>query len=85
MKSLMLGTFLLTSISFLALANDDRPPADALKLSEVVQKLEQQGFYPIVDIEFDDGVWEIDAYRGADKRELQVDPRTGKVLRDRDD
>ncbi|WP_156411296.1 PepSY domain-containing protein [Alishewanella sp. WH16-1] len=36
-------------------------------------------------IEFDDGVWEIDAYRGADKRELQVDPRTGKVLRDRDD
>ena len=85
MKSIMLGSFLLVSASFLAYADDDRPPADALKLSEVVQKLEQQGFHPIVDIEFDDGVWEIDAYRGADKRELQVDPRTGKVLRDRDD
>lgn len=85
MKSLMLGSFLLVSASFLAHADDDRPPADALKLSEVVQKLEQQGFHPVVDIEFDDGVWEIDAYRGNDKRELQVDPLTGKVLRDRDD
>jgi len=84
MKAMVLGSFLLTSISFLALADDDVPPADSLKLSEVVLKLEQQGLHPIVDIEFDDGVWEVDAYRGQDKRELKVDPRTGKILRERD-
>lgn len=85
MKSLILGSFLLTSASFLAMADDDRVPADALKLSEVIQQLEQQGFHPVVDVEFDDGVWEIDAYRGKEKRELHVDPRTGKILRDRED
>ena len=40
---------------------------------------------PVVDVEFDDGIWEIDAYRGKEKRELHVDPRTGKILRDRED
>lgn len=85
MKSIVLASFLLTSASFLAMADDDKLPANALKLSEIISALEQQGFHPVTDVEFDDGVWEIDAYRGREKRELHVDPKTGQILRDRED
>ncbi len=85
MKILLVSTLLATTLGFSAVANDDIPPTGSLKLSEVIQKLELEGFHPVVDVEFDDGVWEIDAYRGREKRELHVDPKTGKILRDRED
>lgn len=84
MKVLLVSTLLATTLGF-SVSASDIPPADALKLSKIIEKLEQQGFAPIVDVEFDDGVWEIDAYRGKEKRELHVDPKTGKILRDRED
>lgn len=84
MKVLLVSTLLATTLGFSVSAND-LPPADALKLSQIIEKLEQQGFHPIVDVEFDDGVWEIDAYRGKEKRELHLDPKTGNILRDRED
>lgn len=84
MKALLVSTLLATTLGF-SVSASDIPPADALKLSKIIEKLEQQGFAPIVDVEFDDGVWEIDAYRGKEKRELHVDPKTGKILRDRED
>lgn len=63
----------------------DRPPADAQPLSSIVLALEQQGFGPFIEIEFDDGVWEIEVFRDGRKRKLDVDPRSGKILRDRAD
>jgi hypothetical protein len=83
--SLLTSVLLTTAISWSAMADDDKPGANALKLSDVIKQLELQGLHPISDVEFDDGVWEIDAWRGNDKRELTVDAQTGKVLRDRDD
>ncbi|NRQ43649.1 PepSY domain-containing protein [Rheinheimera sp. YQF-2] len=83
--SILMSVILTTAISWTVLADDDKPAANTLKLSEVIKQLEQQGYNPIADVEFDDNKWEIDAWRGNDKRELTVDPVSGKILRDRDD
>jgi uncharacterized membrane protein YkoI len=70
--------------SALALAGD-RPPADSKPVSSIAASLEQQGYKPISEISFDDGRWEVEAYKDGQKRELRVDPQTGKILSDRPD
>jgi hypothetical protein len=66
-------------------AREDVPPPGALKASEVAASLEAQGFDPIVDMEFDDGRWEVKAFRDGRKRELRVDPMDARILSERDD
>lgn len=61
------------------------PPHDAKQLSEIVRALEEQGYIPIVEIEFEDGRWEIEAYKEGVKRELKVDPVSGMIMSDRKD
>ena len=60
----------------------DRPPADALPLSEIIQMVEAaQAVDYFEDVEWDDdGYWEID-YVDTDGRkiEIDVDPRTGAI------
>lgn len=68
----------------MALAGD-APPADAKPLSEVIKSLEDEGYERIYDVSFDDNVWEVEAYRGDQKRDLEVDPQSGEVLSDRED
>jgi hypothetical protein len=68
-----------------ASAREDVPPPGALKASEVAASLEALGFDPIVDMEFDDGRWEIKAFRDGRKRELRVDPMDARILSERDD
>lgn len=67
-----------------ALGND-RPPANAQPLSVIIANLERQGFGPFDEIEFDDGVWEIEVYRDGRKRKLKVHPVSGSILSDRPD
>ncbi|THF64988.1 PepSY domain-containing protein [Pseudothauera nasutitermitis] len=67
------------------LAAADRPPADARPLSEIVAALERQGYGPIVEVDFDDGRWEIEAYRQGRKFDLRVDPHSGALLSERAD
>ncbi|MBX3638475.1 MAG: PepSY domain-containing protein [Rubrivivax sp.] len=62
-----------------------RPPANARLLSAIVLELERQGYGPIVEIEFDDGRWEVEAYKDGRKRKLKVDPVDGRILSDRPD
>ena len=64
---------------------DHKPPGDAKALSEIVLSLEKRGYTPIVDIEFEDGYWEIEAYRESHKRDLKVDPRSGVIISDHHD
>ena len=61
------------------------PPHDAQPLSKIVLTLEEQGFTPIVEIEFDDDLWEVEAYKEGDKRELKVDPVSGRIISDQKD
>jgi uncharacterized membrane protein YkoI len=77
-----LSRFLLVSAAFLAapLAAAEGLPADARPLSEIVATLERQGYGPILEVELDDGRWEVEAYREGRKYELKVDPRSAAVL-----
>ncbi|MGJ8671515.1 PepSY domain-containing protein [Rubritalea sp.] len=67
-----------------ALANE-KPPADALPLSKVVKMVEDQGYNPFIEANFDDGKWEVEAYKGDAKRELRVNAKSGKIESDRAD
>ena len=61
----------------------DRPPADAVPLSEVIKSLEEKGYSPVTEVSMDDGVWEVEAYKDGQERELKVNPKDGQVLSDR--
>lgn len=63
----------------------ERPPAGALPLGEIVRMLESGGYAPITEISMDNGVWEVEAYKGGMERELKVSPADGKILSDRRD
>lgn len=64
---------------------DSRPPAGAMPLSTIVLGLERQGWGPIVEVELDDGLWEVDAWKDGRRRKLEVDPPNGRVVSDRPD
>ncbi|MCX2781849.1 PepSY domain-containing protein [Microbulbifer thermotolerans] len=63
----------------------ERPPAGAKPLVEIIQKLEAEGYSPITEISMDNGVWEVEAYKGNEARELKVNPLTGQIVSDRKD
>jgi uncharacterized membrane protein YkoI len=53
---------------------------------EIVKSLEEADYAPIVDVSFDDGVWEVEAYREDIPYELSIDPVIGEVISEhRDD
>ncbi|HSP24775.1 MAG TPA: PepSY domain-containing protein [Saliniramus sp.] len=79
MKTFLLATTL-TVLALPALA-DDRPPEGSMPLSTIVTQIENEpGFAYFDEIEFDDGVWEIDYYRadGA-KVSVDIDPIDGRA------
>jgi uncharacterized membrane protein YkoI len=64
----------------------DVRPSESKPLAQIVSALEEQGFTPIVEVSFDDGVWEVEAFREDQALELSVDPVSGKVISEhRDD
>ena len=71
-------------LSDAALANG-RPPANAKRLSDIVKSLEAQGFAPIVEVEFDDGLWEVQAFKDGRRRKIKIDPVSGDTKSDRPD
>lgn len=64
---------------------DEKPPPGAMALSTVLTQLEQQGYTPITDVSLNNGRWEVEAYKGSEKRDLQVDPNSGEILSDKPD
>ncbi|MFC5050081.1 PepSY domain-containing protein [Rubritalea spongiae] len=62
---------------------DEKPPADALPLSKVIEMIENKGYTPVVEVNFDDGKWEIEAYKDANKRELHVNAKSGEIEADK--
>ncbi len=82
LKSSLLTLPLLLPTAALA---DERPPSGAKPLSSIIQDLEKQGFTPVLDVSLDHGHWEVEALKGTERRELKVDPVSGKILSDRPD
>jgi len=61
---------------------DETPPANAKPLSEVIKALEDQGYRTITEVEFEDGVWEIEVHETDGKEiKLKVNPVSGEVRR----
>ena len=61
---------------------DRLPPPNAKPLSAIVAALEQRNLGNIVEIDFDDRVWEIDVLPEEGRRlELYVDPVSGAITR----
>ncbi len=79
------GAIALTAFATQAVLARDIPPSDAKPLSEIVSGLERQGYNPVVEIDFDDGRWEVEAYKDRTRYELRVDPRSGDILSERQD
>jgi uncharacterized membrane protein YkoI len=69
---------LLGSLGAIAVAND-RSPRQLKPLDQIVESLENTG-YVVVEVEVDDGHWEVDAHKGDDSYELHIDPATGKII-----
>lgn len=63
----------------------ERPPENALPLSGVVKSLEVKGYSPITEISIEDGVWEVEAYKDGQERELEVNPASAEIISDRPD
>jgi len=58
---------------------------ERLSISQIDQRLSAQGFR-VFEIEWDDGKYEVTALNAQNQcRELDVNPRTGEVTRDRAD
>ena len=54
-------------------------PENAKPLSEIVAAVQAKGYGPVVEIELDEDRWEIDAFKGEERVELNVDPVSGEI------
>ena len=64
---------------------EELPPEGSKQLSEIAKMLEEKGYKPITEVSLDRGVWEIEAYKNNEERELKVNPLTGDIISDRPD
>ncbi len=55
-------------------------PTRPLHLCQIVTGVERKGYDPIVEIEFEDDVWEVEAYRYGQLYELTVNPILGNII-----
>lgn len=64
-------------------ASSDRlPPANAQPLSAIIASLEQRELGSIVEIDFDDGLWEADVRPANGPRiEVHIDPFDARIVR----
>ena len=83
-KAVKLGVLLSASVLAAGLASADRPPENAKPLSAVAKAIEAKG-YVLSEVSMDDGVWEVEAYKGKQERELKVHAETLEILSDRED
>lgn len=61
------------------------PPDGAVPLSEIIFSLEVGSHTAITEVEFENGVWDIDYVVGGEEYEILVDPMTGEALPDESD
>jgi uncharacterized membrane protein YkoI len=76
-----IATSAILALAIAAGVQAQAPATGGLTAAEVVQKAEQAGYSAIEDVEFDDGLWELDATAPDGRRvDLLMDPRTGEIL-----
>jgi len=80
----LLATALLLVLASSPARATELPPADAKPLSQILDAVEKNHPGVIVSADFDERRWEVVSCSadGRSCRELRVDPRSGKTLRD---
>lgn len=84
MKSYVKALLIATPFTFASVAFADLPPKDSKPLSDIIKMVEKAGYTP-TNADVSHGKWEIEAYKNGQKRELKIEPSTGKVLSDHPD
>ena len=68
------------AIAFAGWFGDERPPVNRKPLSEIIKLVEEAGHKAIIEVEFEDGGYGIEALDAQNNEiELKVDPVSGKV------
>ncbi len=57
---------------------EELPPANGMPLSAILRTLTKQDVGVITEVEFDDGVWEVEVRQNGRERKLRLEPLTGK-------
>lgn len=60
-----------------------KPTPQAKSAAAIVKQLEQAGYAPVLEIEWERDGWEVEAVNSQGKRKLHVAAETGKILSDR--
>ncbi|QDZ40826.1 PepSY domain-containing protein [Euhalothece natronophila Z-M001] len=78
--AILIGIFLTISLfnPILVLASEQLP-SDDVPLSEIIGNLESQDYF-LIEVEFENEVWDVEAYRDGQQYELTIDPRSGNIL-----
>lgn len=76
------GAAVLSAAGLSALADDDRYPTSE-ELAQIEQTLRADGFVRWEEVEFDDGMWEVDDARDGQNVEwdLKLDPQSYEIVR----
>lgn len=61
--------------------SDEIPPADSMPISTIIQSIEARGMGTVTEVDFDDGLWEVELRKDRQKIKLVVDPMTGETRR----
>ena len=82
--ALALATIVALSIAYPVRADEEAGPEDRERIAEA---LRAAGYQSFEEVEFDDGVWEVDDAVGDDGREydLELDPQTLEIIRREED
>lgn len=57
------------------------PPEEGKPLSTIIESLEKQNLGTITNVEFDDGLWDVEIQKDGAETELRIDPKSGDSLR----
>jgi hypothetical protein len=85
MRRLLIGAVTLVFVAGLGVAyvtwhSDELPPANAMRLSEIIKAIEDKGMKTITEVEFEDGAWTVEVHQVDGKElKLKVNPVTGEI------
>jgi hypothetical protein len=82
--ALTCAAIIAAAIAVAAHADDEAGPEDRARIAEALRAVGYQSFE---EVEFDDGVWEVDDAIGSDGRgyDLELDPATLEIIEIDDD
>jgi hypothetical protein len=60
--------------------SDEIPPANSMPISTIIHSVEDRGLGAVTEVDFDDGVWEVELLKDGRKIKLAMDPMNGETM-----